>query len=75
MYFYILIRFSSKVLTALCEQIDGVAIAGMIVVGDGQSARSIALAGNSMKIPVLWAKGGQANLHGGLSEVSTFLSL
>lgn len=61
-------RFSVKVLTTLCEQIEGVPIAGIIVVGDGQSARSIALSGNSMKIPVLWAKGGTARLHAG-SEV------
>lgn len=41
----------------------------MIVVGDGQAARSIALSGNAMKVPVLWAKGGMAQLHAGGSEV------
>lgn len=57
-------------LTALCENIDGVPISGIIVVGDGQAARSIALAGNAMKVPVLWAKGGTAQLHAAGSEVS-----
>lgn len=57
-------------LTALCEQIDGVPISGVVVVGDGQAAKSIALSGNAMKVPVLWAKGGIAQLHAGGSEVS-----
>lgn len=57
-------------LTALCEQIEGIPISGVIVVGDGQAARSIALSGNAMKVPVLWAKGGSAQLHAGGSEVS-----
>lgn len=56
-------------LTALCEQIDGIPISGVVVVGDGQAARSIALSGNAMKVPVLWAKGGSAQLHSGGSEV------
>lgn len=56
-------------LTALCEQIEGIPISGVIVVGDGQAARSIALSGNAMKVPVLWAKGGSAQLHAGGSEV------
>lgn len=64
-----LIRFSAKVLTALCEQIEAIPISGVIVVGDGQAARSIALSGNAMKVPVLWAKGGLAQLHSGGSEV------
>ena len=64
-----LIRFSAKVLTALCEQIEAIPISGVIVVGDGQAARSIALSGNAMKVPVLWAKGGSAQLHSGGSEV------
>lgn len=64
-----LIRFSAKVLTALCEQIEQIPISGVIVVGDGQAARSIALSGNAMKVPVLWAKGGTAQLHAGGSEV------
>lgn len=33
------------------------------MVGDGQAARSIALSGNAMKVPVLWAKGGTAQLQ------------
>jgi hypothetical protein len=64
-----LIRFSAKVLTTLCEQIEGIPISGIIVVGDGQAARSIALSGNAMKVPVLWAKGGMAQLQES-SEVS-----
>lgn len=57
-------------LTALCEQIEAIPISGVIVVGDGQAARSIALSGNAMKVPVLWAKGGSAQLQAGGSEVS-----
>lgn len=68
-FFVSLIRFSAKVLTALCEQIEAIPISGVIVVGDGQAARSIALSGNAMKVPVLWAKGGSAQLHSGGSEV------
>lgn len=66
-----LIRFSAKVLTTLCEQIEGIPISGIIVVGDGQAARSIALSGNAMKVPVLWAKGGIAQLQEN-SEVSYY---
>lgn len=55
---------------SLCHRIDAQPLAGMIIVGDGQAARAIALAGNSMKIPVLWAKGGTANLQDGNREVS-----
>ncbi|XP_037926578.1 uncharacterized protein LOC119661346 isoform X2 [Hermetia illucens] len=57
-------RFSVNVLTSLCQQTDGVPLAGIVVIGDGQSARAIALSGNAMKVPVLWAKGGTANIHG-----------
>lgn len=64
------IRFSAKVLTALCDQVEGIPISGLVVVGDGQAARSMALSGNAMKVPVLWAKGGTAQLHSGGSEVS-----
>lgn len=64
-----LIRFSSKVLTTLCEQIESIPISGIVVVGDGQAARSIALSGDAMKVPVLWAKGGTAQLQES-SEVS-----
>lgn len=66
-------RFSSRVLTTLCEQIEGVPLAGMIVIGDGQSARAVALSGSGMKLPVLWAKGGTANLYGMEREVSNQL--
>ncbi|CRK95065.1 CLUMA_CG008543, isoform A [Clunio marinus] len=66
-------RFSAKVLTTLCDQVEGVPLSGMIVVGDGQAARSIALSGNAMKVPVLWAKGGTAQLHAGGSEAQNFL--
>lgn len=65
-------------LTALCDQVEGIPISGLVVVGDGQAARSMALSGNAMKVPVLWAKGGSAQLHSGGSEVSgilLFLSL
>ncbi|XP_062544859.1 uncharacterized protein LOC134211716 isoform X2 [Armigeres subalbatus] len=62
-------RYTSKVLTTLCDVIDGVPLAGMIVVGDGQAAKMIALAGSSMKIPVLWAKGGIASLQGTSNEL------
>ena len=44
----------------------------MYSTGDGQSARSMALSGNAMKIPVLWAKGGIANLHSAGNEVSIY---
>jgi hypothetical protein len=60
----------------LCDQIDGIPISGIVVIGDGQAARSIALSGNAMKVPVLWAKGGTAQLQEN-SEVSFdhFLSI
>lgn len=60
-----------NVLTSLCQQTDGVPLAGIVVIGDGQSARAIALSGNAMKVPVLWAKGGTANIHGIQREVSS----
>lgn len=63
------LRFSANVLMSLCHRIDAQPLAGMIVIGDGQAARAVALAGNSMKIPVLWAKGGTANLKDGNREV------
>lgn len=57
-------RFSSKTLTRLCDQIENKPMAGMLVFGEGQAARSLALAGTGMKLPVLWAKGGIAKIHG-----------
>lgn len=62
-------------LTALCDQVEGIPISGLVVVGDGQAARSMALSGNAMKVPVLWAKGGSAQLHSGGSEVSGHIFL
>lgn len=57
----------------MCQQSDGQPLAGMIVIGEGQSARAVALAGSSMKMPVLWAKGGTANLHGLNIEVCKYI--
>ncbi|KAJ6626109.1 hypothetical protein Bhyg_17276, partial [Pseudolycoriella hygida] len=64
-------RFSANVLMSLCHRIDAQPLAGMIVIGDGQAPRALALAGHSMKIPVLWAKGGTANLKDGNRELSS----
>lgn len=64
-------RFSVKVLMSLCQQSEGQPLAGVVVIGDGHSARAIALAGSSMGLPVLWAKGGTANLDGMHREVSS----
>lgn len=50
-------------------------MAGLVVIGNGQAARAVSLAGTSMQLPVLWAKGGVANLHGTSGEVSTFLDV
>uniref|UniRef100_A0AAG5DB40 Receptor ligand binding region domain-containing protein n=1 Tax=Anopheles atroparvus TaxID=41427 RepID=A0AAG5DB40_ANOAO len=61
-------RFSSKLMTSACDSIDGMPLAGMVIVGDSQAAKSLALAGNSMKLPVLWAKGGIASLHNSYDE-------
>ena len=62
-------RFSSKVLTVFCQQTENRPLAGIIVIGEGQSARAVALAGTAMKLPVLWAKGGTASLNGKHKEV------
>lgn len=69
----LLFRFSSKTLIRLCEQIEGKAIAGMVVIGENQAARSLTLAGTGMNIPVLWSKGGVAKMHGIGKEVSKYL--
>ncbi|XP_058065948.1 uncharacterized protein LOC131215574 [Anopheles bellator] len=66
-------RFSSKLLAGACDAIDGMPLAGMVIVGDSPAAKSLALAGNSMKVPVLWAKGGIASLHNSYDELSTKL--
>lgn len=70
-YHFYFIRFSSKVLTVFCQQTENRPLAGVIVIGEGQSARAVALAGTAMKLPVLWAKGGTASLNGKHKEVST----
>lgn len=57
-------------LTSLCQQSEGQPLAGLVVIGDGHSARAAAMAGSSMGLPVLWAKGGTANLDGMHREVS-----
>uniref|UniRef100_A0A182NM23 Ionotropic glutamate receptor C-terminal domain-containing protein n=1 Tax=Anopheles dirus TaxID=7168 RepID=A0A182NM23_9DIPT len=62
-------RFSSKLITSACDSIDGIPLAGMVIVGDSPAAKSLALAGNAMKVPVLWAKGGIASLHNSYDEV------
>lgn len=58
----------------LCHQSERQPLAGMIVVGDGQSARSVALAGSSMQLPILWARGGKATLYGINHEVRILCS-
>lgn len=58
---------------SLCEQTEKRPLAGLVVIGNGQAARAISLAGTSMQLPVLWAKGGVANLHGTSGEVSIFI--
>lgn len=65
-------RFAVRVLTALCEQSEGQPLAGVVVIGDGNSARAVAMAGSSMGLPVLWAKGGTANLDGMHREASQY---
>lgn len=59
-------------LQSLCEQTENRPLAGLVVIGNGQAARAVSLAGTSMQLPVLWAKGGVANLHGTSGEVSIF---
>uniref|UniRef100_A0A1S4GQ96 Ionotropic receptor NMDAR3 n=1 Tax=Anopheles gambiae TaxID=7165 RepID=A0A1S4GQ96_ANOGA len=66
-------RFSSKLMTTACDSIDGMPLSGMVIVGDSPAAKSLALAGNAMKVPVLWAKGGIATLHNSYDELSTKL--
>lgn len=63
--------FSVNVLLSLCQQTDNRPLAGVVVIGSGQSARAIALSGSAMQLPVLWAKGGTANLDGIHREVSS----
>lgn len=68
-------RFSVNVLLSLCQQTEDRPLAGVVVIGNGQSARAVALAGSAMHLPVLWAKGGTANLDGLHREVSAFYAL
>lgn len=56
-------------LTSLCLQSERYPLAGIVIIGDGQSARSISLAATAMKLPVLWARGGKATLYGINHEV------
>ncbi|XP_055687535.1 uncharacterized protein LOC129792482 isoform X2 [Lutzomyia longipalpis] len=64
-------RFSSKLLTSLCQKSENQPLTGIIVIGEGQSARATALSGSAMKLPVLWAKGGTASLNGLHKEIQT----
>ena len=57
-------------LLTLCQKSDGQPLAGVIVIGEGHSARAIAMAATSMGLPILWAKGGTANMDGMHREVS-----
>lgn len=63
-------RFSINVLQTLCQQAEKRPLAGLVVFGNGQAARAVAMAGSAMQLPVLWAKGGTANLDGMHREVS-----
>lgn len=72
------LRFSVNVLLSLCQQAENRPLAGVVVIGNGQSAHAIALSGTSMQLPVLWAKGGTTHLKELRPEVhstSTFLLL
>lgn len=60
-----------NVLLSLCQQTENRPLAGLVVIGNGQSAHAVALSGTSMQLPVLWAKGGTASLHGLNREVRT----
>lgn len=56
-------RFSVDVLLSLCQQTEKRPLAGVVVIGNGQSAHAVALSGISMNLPVLWAKGGTTALR------------
>lgn len=55
-------RFSVNVLLSLCQQSEKRPLAGVVVIGNGQSAHAVAYAGSAMQLPVLWAKGGTTDL-------------
>lgn len=59
---FIFFRFSVNVLLSLCQQIENRSLAGIVIIGNGQSAHAIAMSGAAMQIPVLWAKGGKTVL-------------
>lgn len=59
---FLLHRFSVNVLLSLCQQIENRSLAGIVIIGNGQSAHAIAMSGASMQVPVLWAKGGKTLL-------------
>lgn len=51
-----------NVLLSLCQQSEKRPLAGVVVIGNGQSAHAVAYAGSAMQLPVLWAKGGTTDL-------------
>lgn len=61
-----------NVLLSLCQQSEKRPLAGVVVIGNGQSAHAVAYAGSAMQLPVLWAKGGTTNLHELHPEVCHF---
>lgn len=66
-------RFSVNVLLSLCQQSEKRPLAGVVVIGNGQSAHAVAYAGSAMQLPVLWAKGGTTNLRELHPEVTHIL--
>lgn len=52
-----------NVLLSLCQQTEKRPLAGVVVIGNGQSAHAVALSGTSMNLPVLWARGGTTILR------------
>lgn len=69
-------RFSVNVLLSLCQQSEKRPLAGVVVIGNGQSAHAVAYAGSAMQLPVLWAKGGSTYLGELHPEVcATFILL
>lgn len=69
-------RFSVNVLLSLCQQTEKRPLAGVVVIGNGQSAHAVALSGTSMNLPVLWAKGGTTalrELHPEVCKLSIYL--
>lgn len=52
-----------NVLLSLCQESEKRRLAGVVVIGNGQSAHAVAHAGSAMQLPVLWAKGGTTSLR------------